>query len=112
MDDRGSARLTDFGFSTVASDVGPSVGSITDRRAVRWASPETLDREEVSKESDVYSFAMVTFEVCARNTIPINTLTRRHRHLPERHRFMVFHPPRRQLAFYQGTDQRDRHTRT
>jgi serine/threonine protein kinase len=35
---------------------------------VRWAAPEILDkRQPVSKESDVYSFAMVVIEVWTRN---------------------------------------------
>ena len=35
---------------------------------MRWAAPEILDRERpVSKESDVYSFAMVVIEVFIRN---------------------------------------------
>jgi len=67
VDDTGRARLTDFGFATVVSDVW-SAEPITDGHAVRWAAPEVLDRERpVSKESDVYSFAMVVIEVLARN---------------------------------------------
>jgi serine/threonine protein kinase len=65
VDDSGRARLTDFGFSGIASDLGSAV-SITDGHAVRWAAPEILDMEgPVSKESDVYSFAMVVIEVRA-----------------------------------------------
>ena len=64
VDDTGRARLTDFGLAAVVLDFG-SVGSIKDGHAVRWAAPEILDKEQpVSKKSDVYSFAMVTIEVC------------------------------------------------
>ncbi|KAF9647775.1 kinase-like protein [Thelephora ganbajun] len=63
VDDTGRARLTDFGLAGIASDSG-SAASITDGHAVRWAAPEVLDMERpVSKESDVYSFAMVVIEV-------------------------------------------------
>ena len=69
MDDVGRARLTDFGLSTVIPDFG-SAGSIKDGHAVRWGAPEVLDKEQpVSKESDVFSFAMVVIEVCACNLI-------------------------------------------
>ena len=66
VDDTGRARLTDFGLAAVVSDVW-STEPITDGHAVRWAAPEILDRERpVTKESDVYSFAMVSIEVLAR----------------------------------------------
>ena len=65
MDDTGHARLTDFGLAGVASDSGP-VASETKGHSVRWAAPEVLATERpVSKESDVYSFAMVVIEVRA-----------------------------------------------
>jgi len=47
----------------VASDSGPAA-SVTNGHAVRWAAPEVLGTERpVSRESDVYSFAMVVIEV-------------------------------------------------
>jgi len=67
VDETGRARLTDFGLSVVAPELGPPE-PITDGHAVRWAGPEILDREQpASKQSDLYSFAMVMIEVCARN---------------------------------------------
>ena len=59
----GHARLTDFCLAGVASDSGPAT-SATNGHAVRWAAPEVLDAERlVSKESDVYSWAMIVIEV-------------------------------------------------
>ena len=63
MDGTGHAQLTNFGLAGVASDSG-HVASATNGHAVRWAAPEVLATERsVSKESDVYSFAMVVIEV-------------------------------------------------
>jgi len=65
VDDTGHARLTDFCFAGVASDPGPAT-SIIDGHAVRWAAPEVLGTEgSLSRESDVYSWAMVVIEVWA-----------------------------------------------
>ena len=75
MDDAGHACLTDFGLSTVVPDFG-SAASIKDGHAVRWAAPEVLDKEQpVSKESDVFSFAMVVIEVCACNLVFLGWVT-------------------------------------
>ena len=67
MDDTGHARVTDFGLAGVVSDSEPAA-SETDGHSVRWAAPEILTTEQpVSKESDVYSWAMVVIEVWARD---------------------------------------------
>ena len=79
MDNAGHARLTDFGLAAVTPDLG-SAGSIKDGHAVRWAAPEILEREQpVSKESDIYSFAMVVVEVWVRNLVRINCVTPRYK---------------------------------
>ena len=78
MDDAGHARLTDFGLSTVVPDAG-SAGSIKDGHAVRWSAPEVLDKERpVSKESDIFSFAMVVIEVCACSLVLLGCVTYRY----------------------------------
>jgi len=79
VDDTGHARLTDFGLAAVTPEVG-SAGSIKDGHAVRWAAPEVLDKgRSVSKESDVYSFAMVVIEVWIRNLLRISCVTYRYK---------------------------------
>lgn len=63
VDDTNRARLTDFGFSRVVSDLGFPAPR-TDGPAVRWAAPEVLDMiRPVSEASDAYSFAMVIVEM-------------------------------------------------
>ena len=69
VDDIGHARLTDFGLAAVAPDFESAV-PLTESHAVRWAAPEILSQERsVSKESDIYSFAMVAIEVQAHNLV-------------------------------------------
>ena len=47
---------------------------------MRWAAPEILDRERpVTKESDVYSFAMVAIEVWARYLTLLGCIAHRHK---------------------------------
>ena len=64
MDDSGNARITDFGFTTVTLNLD-SVRSAQYQRSftARWAAPEVLKEEPYSKESDIFSFAMVMIEV-------------------------------------------------
>lgn len=68
VDDTGRARLTDFGLAAIALDHEPTE-SLKGGYAVRWAAPEILDEEgPVSRESDIYSFAMVAIEVRLENS--------------------------------------------
>lgn len=63
VDDSGHPRLTDFGFSRLASEP-ESIAPRTDGHSVRWAAPEVLDMvQPVTKASDVFSLAMVIIEV-------------------------------------------------
>ena len=79
MDDTGHARLTDFGLFAIAPEFGFAMPA-TDGHAVRWAAPEILDRKQaVSKESDVFSFAMVVIEVWARNFTSLVYANHRHK---------------------------------
>ncbi|CEM03584.1 unnamed protein product [Vitrella brassicaformis CCMP3155] len=63
------AKLTDFGFSTIkiASSTAQSVKGCT----LRWAAPEIVDMStgrttETLKQADVFSFAVVMYEVLTR----------------------------------------------
>ena len=79
MDRTGLARLTDFGFSRVISDLEPAA-PVTEGRAVRWASPEVLNMEPpVTKASDIYSFAMVIVEVCVSTLISAKISAHKHK---------------------------------
>lgn len=73
VDDDGTARLGDFGITAIITD--PSVvepGSTTTSKpgVVRYMAPELLNptqfnlaNKNPTKESDVYSFALTTYEV-------------------------------------------------
>ena len=59
------ARITDFGFATVARDIDSVHYTLNDvYPTVRWTAPEILMyRGKRSKEADVFAFAMVMIEV-------------------------------------------------
>lgn len=66
IDGDGHARLTDFGLTSITggdtsilSPQDPNLMSTT-----TWAAPEILQGDPVSKEADVFTFAMVAVEVC------------------------------------------------
>ena len=58
------ARIADFGIAIVTKNVD-SIRTDTrqDVHTPRWSAPEIFLGQNPSKESDVYSFAMVTIEV-------------------------------------------------
>ena len=70
IDEDGHARLTDFGLTFIVrgeySVASPQDSHITS--TATWAAPEILGRDPVSKEGDVFTFAMVAVEVCARGS--------------------------------------------
>jgi len=66
MDGSNRARIADFGISTVIQD-RDSVQDVMDEYeyTTRWTAPEILNEQGThSKESDIFSFAMVVIEVC------------------------------------------------
>ena len=58
------ARIVDFGIAIVTKNPN-SIRPATRQGAntPRWSAPEIFFEQNPSKESDVYSFAMVTIEV-------------------------------------------------
>ncbi|OCH86998.1 kinase-like protein [Obba rivulosa] len=69
IDARGAARLADFGLAALGHADKLTTRSISACSA-RWTAPELFDpekfghaRSELSRSSDVYSFAMVAWEV-------------------------------------------------
>ena len=64
MDGSGNARIADFGLATVTQNLD-SLRSTSCQRGhtVRWTAPELLNEGTYSKETDVFSFAMVMIEV-------------------------------------------------
>jgi len=62
VDASGCARITDFGLAQDHGAVGGT--EITPAGTARWTAPEILqDKGTLSKEADVFSFAMVMIEV-------------------------------------------------
>ena len=59
------ARIVDFGIAVVTKNAN-SIRPATLQRAntPRWSAPEILREQSPTKESDIYSFAMVMIEVC------------------------------------------------
>ena len=58
------ARIADFGIATVTKNLD-SIRTETrqDVHTPRWSAPEIIREQNPTKESDVYSFAMVMIEV-------------------------------------------------
>ena len=58
------ARIADFGIAIVTKNMN-SIRPPTrqEGHTPRWSAPEILHEQNPSKESDIYSFAMVTIEV-------------------------------------------------
>jgi len=80
MDDSGRARIVDFGDSIVIQDLD-SIRSASSQHGhtPRWTAPEVLREGTYSKESDIFSFAMVTIEV--RVKLCFTVVLHRYRHL-------------------------------
>ena len=62
VDNRGCARITDFGFAKDQNAIDEI--RITADSTTRWTAPEILKEQgSWSKEADVFSFSMVMVEV-------------------------------------------------
>ena len=67
MDATGRARITDFGFATVTRELHSVQSASGDEgHTARWTAPEILmgQQETYTRETDIFSFAMVMIEVC------------------------------------------------
>ena len=67
VDDSGHVQIADFGLTMVTQNLD-SVQSASSHHShtARWAVPEVLNRGIHSKETDIFSFAMVMIEACHR----------------------------------------------
>ena len=74
VDGSGNARIMDFGLASVVRDPN-SVASNSDvGYSPRWTAPEILRGEaSASKETDVFSFGMVIYEVRGRSVLDVST---------------------------------------
>ena len=63
VDANGHARIMNFSFATVSSDMDPEqIISDQSVESHQWSVPEVLEGGTTSKEADVFSFAMVMIE--------------------------------------------------
>ena len=74
VDDSGHARLADFGLSMVSKNLAsiPSA-RLQHGSTPRWTAPELVEGGICEKEADIFSFAMVMFEV-RRSWCPLECL--------------------------------------
>jgi serine/threonine protein kinase len=64
LDSNGQVKLTDFGMAVDAPDSTVAGGCLTaETGTLRWMAPEVIRHERYSKKADVYSYAMVLFEL-------------------------------------------------
>ena len=70
----GHARLTDLGLASVVLG-NQSVVSLPDASLTMWAAPEISKGGAVTKEGDVFMFAMVAVEVRTRGVFERSSLT-------------------------------------
>ncbi|KAF9779315.1 CNH domain-containing protein [Thelephora terrestris] len=64
VDERGRARLTDFGFTSVVRGTNSVLVTAVQGYTARWAAPEVLKSgDKNTREADVFSFGMVVIEV-------------------------------------------------
>ena len=75
VDDRGAARITDFGLMTMTdlSTILVSETLTSSGGTIRWMSPELLDPMRsgsdghLTRESDCYALGMVVYEASLRH---------------------------------------------
>ena len=97
MDDTGHARIGDYGLAVVIQGLDFEEGADLRRgHTARWTAPEVLDEKPYSKEADVFSFAMLTIEVChgryPRVELLLTTIPYLCRYSPARFLLAVAHP--------------------
>jgi len=64
VDATGRARITDFGQTMFAQSLDTMQSASRHGNTTRWAAPEVLGGQPPTKETDIFSFAMVMIEVC------------------------------------------------
>jgi len=64
VDDSGHARIAGFGLATVIQNLDSIRSASTPYSHItRWVAPEVLMEGNYSKDADIFSFAMIMFEV-------------------------------------------------
>ncbi|ETO64112.1 TKL protein kinase [Phytophthora nicotianae P1976] len=66
LDAQGTAKISDFGLSCVM-EVGRSADRTAETGTYGWMAPEVIRHEPYSSKADVYSFAVVLWELLAKD---------------------------------------------
>ena len=99
VDESGNARITDFGLSRIRRDPSSIPTSDNNGHTLQWTAPEILRGGSASTKSDVFSFAMVIYEVEGDESFGINYLICQFRFSPERFRSMMLYIQRLRQPF-------------
>ena len=63
--DKPRARIADLGAAIVTRSLNSTQHAAGQREmTLCWAAPEVLNNENPIKQSDVFSFALITIQVC------------------------------------------------
>ena len=92
VDEFGHPRIMDLGLASIVRDPS-SVESTADGHglSLRWTAPEVIQGAQTSKKSDVFSFAMVIYEVRVVDAGHSNRLIRQFRFSLGKSRSMRLH---------------------
>lgn len=77
--DGNRAVITDFGLSKIARELSKTSGrgmSFSAAGTAGFSAPEIMEGNEITKAADVYSFAMVCYEVVSRGMFPFEEVRR------------------------------------
>lgn len=66
LDAAGVCKVTDFGLAAVAPDETAGGWLTAETGTYRWMAPEIIRHERYSRSADIYSFAMICFELVTR----------------------------------------------
>jgi serine/threonine protein kinase len=64
------AKVTDFGLSRIIGIEYEQANTRSSIGAVRWMSPEAIDKQIYSKSSDVWSFGILVWEIASNGKVP------------------------------------------
>ena len=71
LDDRGVCKVADFGLARVIDGTAGAESSLTSETGTyRWMAPEVITHSRYGSKCDVYSFAIVLWEITAAGAMP------------------------------------------
>ena len=88
MDAHGRAKIVGFRLTVVTADVDPTQPSDPHIGSNRWSAPEAVNDGNASKETDIFSLAMLMIEVgindilCVQGRVRFTVLSYFYRYSP------------------------------